>query len=194
MKTSNLENKVEEVKHSPLPWIKSADTLPDYNVAVLVFIPQEDNHITVGMYDISNKWVLLDEYRLPDSQVTYWAPMIAEPDDKTYEPVETNEEKDSMSGQIRLLQIENYSLKESNTNQKIRIDELQGEVERLREKEIRGDRMIVDAEHQKTVLKSDVERLRQVLKLIERHFVLGSATNLEKQILNHISSALQSKE
>lgn len=56
-------------------WIKSSDRLPTYNKGVLVFIPEEDNHITAGMYDVSNKWVLLDEYRQPQSQVTYWREM-----------------------------------------------------------------------------------------------------------------------
>jgi hypothetical protein len=39
---------------------------------VLVFIPKEDFHITSGMWDVSNKWVLLDEYRVPDCEVTHW--------------------------------------------------------------------------------------------------------------------------
>lgn len=54
-------------------WI-SADAKPPYNLGVLVFIPEEDFHITSGMWDISNKWVLLDEYRKPsdDAPVTHW--------------------------------------------------------------------------------------------------------------------------
>lgn len=45
---------------------------PEHNVGVLVFIPDEDNHITSGMWDIDNKWVLLDEYRVPECEVTHW--------------------------------------------------------------------------------------------------------------------------
>lgn len=67
-------------------WIKSSKRKPEYNVSVMVFIPEEDEHITAGMWDISNKWVLLDEYRVPLSDVTYWSEMIEKPKDKTYTP------------------------------------------------------------------------------------------------------------
>lgn len=60
-------------------WVK-ADTKPEHSVGVLVFIPGEDNHITSGMWDISNKWVLLDEYRTPEEEVTYWMPLPAFPE------------------------------------------------------------------------------------------------------------------
>lgn len=53
-------------------WIKVEDKMPEYNVGVLVFIPDEDYHVTSGMWDISNKWVLLDEYRNPECSVTHW--------------------------------------------------------------------------------------------------------------------------
>ena len=55
-------------------WI-SAEIKPEYNLGVLVFIPEEDFHITSGMWDISNEWVLLDEYRKPECVVTHWMPM-----------------------------------------------------------------------------------------------------------------------
>jgi hypothetical protein len=45
---------------------------PEHNVGLLVFIPEEDFHITSGMWDVSNKWVLLDEYRVPDCEVTHY--------------------------------------------------------------------------------------------------------------------------
>lgn len=45
---------------------------PPKNVGVLVFIPEEDHHVTSGMWDVSEKWVLLDEYRTPESEVTHW--------------------------------------------------------------------------------------------------------------------------
>lgn len=60
-------------------WMK-ADIKPEYNVGVLVFIPGEDNHITSGMWDIENKWVLLDEYRVPECEVTHWMELPGLPD------------------------------------------------------------------------------------------------------------------
>lgn len=93
-------------------WISSKDRLPDYNVSVLVFIPEEDNHCTAGMYDISNKWVLLDEYRVPTSEVTYWSEMVDLPEDKSYtKSPHRPEEHDTMSYQIRKLQKENFDLR-----------------------------------------------------------------------------------
>lgn len=54
-------------------WNKvSEDSYPPFNKGVLVFIPDEDYHITSGMWDISKKWVLLDEYRKLDCEVTHW--------------------------------------------------------------------------------------------------------------------------
>jgi hypothetical protein len=63
---------------------KSAEIKPEHNVGVLVFIPGEDNHITSGMWDISNKWVLLDEYRTPEEEVTHWMPLPAFPEGYTW--------------------------------------------------------------------------------------------------------------
>ena len=60
-------------------WHDAEKELPEKNVGVLVFIPEEDNHITAGMYDISEKWVLLDEYREPTVPVTHWMRMPPEP-------------------------------------------------------------------------------------------------------------------
>lgn len=60
-------------------WVK-ADQKPEHNVGVLVFIPGEDNHITSGMWDISNEWVLLDEYRTPEEEVTHWMELPLFPD------------------------------------------------------------------------------------------------------------------
>lgn len=60
-------------------WVK-ADVKPEYNIGVLVFIPDEDYHITSGMWDIDNKWVLLDEYRVPDCKVTHWMELPPFPD------------------------------------------------------------------------------------------------------------------
>lgn len=61
----------------------SAENKPPYNLGVLVFIPDEDNHITSGMWDISNKWVLLDECRTPECEVTHWMPMPPPPPDQS---------------------------------------------------------------------------------------------------------------
>lgn len=56
-------------------WILTKDRMPDHNVAVLVFIPEEDDHITSGMWDISNEWTLLDDYRSTKGEVTHWMPL-----------------------------------------------------------------------------------------------------------------------
>jgi hypothetical protein len=100
-------------------WIRSSDQLPEENVSVLVFIPEEDNHITVGMWDVSKKWVLLDEYRVPLSEVTYWSEMIEEPEDKTYSPLRVKvkdgiREEDTTTYQIRELQKQVYELQKLN--------------------------------------------------------------------------------
>jgi hypothetical protein len=99
----------EQLQKPTAKWIKSSDQMPEENVSVLVFIPEEDNHITVGMWDVSKKWVLLDEYRVPLSEVTYWAEMIAEPEDKSYTPLRTADkdairEEDTTTYAIRSLQ------------------------------------------------------------------------------------------
>jgi hypothetical protein len=66
-------------------WVKVDEndptTFPDECVGVLVLIPEEDHHVTTGMWDISKKWVLLDDYREPTSQVTHWRKMVAVPND-----------------------------------------------------------------------------------------------------------------
>lgn len=67
-------------------WL-SADTKPEHNLGVLVFIPGEDNHITSGMWDISNEWVLLDEYRTPEEEVTHWMPLPAFPEGYTHDVI-----------------------------------------------------------------------------------------------------------
>lgn len=90
-------------------WIKSSERMPDFNVGVLVFIPEEDHHITAGMWDVSEKWVLLDEYRIPQSEVTYWMPMPEEPIDKTYK--KSNRVEQTTTELIRELQKENFLLK-----------------------------------------------------------------------------------
>lgn len=73
-----LEKQVAQLKKKQVVW-KSAKQKPEYNLGVLVFIPEEDSHITSGMWDISNKWVLLDEYRVPTCEVTHWAYMPEPP-------------------------------------------------------------------------------------------------------------------
>jgi uncharacterized protein DUF551 len=69
---SNQEQKWISVKESGYP---------AKNLGVLVFIPAEDYHITAGMWDISEKWVLLDEYRVPECEVTHWMEMPDVPDE-----------------------------------------------------------------------------------------------------------------
>lgn len=92
-------------------WIKASEQLPPENVGVLVFIPEEDNHCTTGMWDVSKKWVLLDEYRVPKSQVTYWAEMVELPEDQSYTPSDHRPEaEDTLSYQMRALQKKVFDL------------------------------------------------------------------------------------
>lgn len=66
-------------------WINSAMLKPEENVGVLCFIPEEDNHVTTGMWDVSKKWVLLDDYRVPTAKVTFWRPIDYDlPTDKSF--------------------------------------------------------------------------------------------------------------
>lgn len=65
-------------------WVKASDRKPEECVSVLVFIPEEDGHCTTGMWDVSKKWVLLDDYRVPQSEVTYWRPMVNLPTDLSF--------------------------------------------------------------------------------------------------------------
>lgn len=92
-------------------WIKASEQLPPENVSVLVFIPEEDNHCTTGMWDVSRKWVLLDEYRVPKSQVTYWAEMVELPEDQSYTPAGPSDSYETMTETIARLQKEIYNLR-----------------------------------------------------------------------------------
>jgi hypothetical protein len=95
----------------PNGWIKSADRLPEFNTSVLVFIPEEDHHITSGMWDVSKKWVLLDEYRIPQSEVTYWMPFPREPLDTSFK--KCNYIGHTTDDIIRNLQKDNFTLKDA---------------------------------------------------------------------------------
>lgn len=88
-------------------WVK-AETKPEHNVGVLVFIPGEDNHITSGMWDISNEWVLLDEYRTPEEEVTHWMPLPGLPDG-----VESNDLPDDIVQTIKKIAREEMGLDEN---------------------------------------------------------------------------------
>jgi hypothetical protein len=86
-KIEKAEARVKEIENIfEAEWTKASEVKPRMNTAVEVFIPEEDNHITVGMWDVSEKWVLLDEYRVPQSEVTYWRWLREEPEDKSYTP------------------------------------------------------------------------------------------------------------
>lgn len=91
-------------------WIKSSKKLPPKNVSVLCFIPEEDDHITTGMYDVSEKWVLLDEYRVPKSEVTYWRVMVDLPNDKEYNKTHRAEDDETTTDTIRNLQMKVFEL------------------------------------------------------------------------------------
>jgi hypothetical protein len=107
-------------------WISSKERLPDFNRSVLVFIPEEDNHITVGMWDVSLKWVLLDEYRIPKSEVTYWTECPPEPVDKSYTPSKHHpDEMDTITYQIRELNKQVFESSASNRELESRNKELE---------------------------------------------------------------------
>jgi hypothetical protein len=109
-----LLQKIQEGFYKP-QWIKSSKRMPTENMAVFVFIPEEDNHITTGMWDVSKKWVLLDEYRVPRSEVTYWAPMFDEPEDQSYTPSDHRpDEMDTITYQMRDLQKQVFELAKEN--------------------------------------------------------------------------------
>ena len=74
-----LQKQVAQLKRKVVIWKQSEKEMPEHNKGCLVFIPEEDNHITAGMLDISEKWVLLDDYREPKCVVTHWAYMPDEP-------------------------------------------------------------------------------------------------------------------
>lgn len=85
-KSKYLMDKIEQLPTPSLVkpdlWIEIDEndiaTYPEHNLGVLVFIPQEDNHITSGMWDVDDKWVLLDEYRVM-GEVTHWQPLPSPP-------------------------------------------------------------------------------------------------------------------
>jgi len=90
---------------SKISWRNAKQEKPECLVSVLVFIPEEDEHITVGMWDISKCWVLLDEYRKPISEVTHWMPLpMDKPSDVHYTPTTRTEDEENTSGIIRTLQ------------------------------------------------------------------------------------------
>ena len=51
----------------------SKGNYPEYQLGVIVYVPEED-HITSGMWDVSRKWILLDDYRKPEGlfPVSHW--------------------------------------------------------------------------------------------------------------------------
>lgn len=67
-------------------------------------------HCTTGMWDVSQKWVLLDEYRVPKSEVTYWAEMVELPEDENYNPFTRIEEEETTTYKIRDLQKQVHAL------------------------------------------------------------------------------------
>ena len=105
-----MENKIDyKTWKDPYGWISVRERLPETNISVLVFIPEEDEHITTGMWDVSKKWVLLDEYRIPQSEVTYWQPMIMKPIDTSYtrcKYIEKSPDEMLRHSQKRILELE----------------------------------------------------------------------------------------
>lgn len=74
-----LQKQIAQLKKKIVYWHDADEEIPKQNVSLLVFIPEEDNHITAGMWDVSEKWILLDEYRVPICKVTHWAYMPESP-------------------------------------------------------------------------------------------------------------------
>ena len=61
-------------------WFDASIQKPASNVAVLVYIPSEDEHITSGMIEDDGSWTLLDEYRdVAPELVTHWMPCPDKP-------------------------------------------------------------------------------------------------------------------
>jgi hypothetical protein len=106
-------------------WISVDERLPEYNVSVLVFIPEEDHHCTTGMWDISNEWVLLDDYRVPTCDVTYWRPMFELPEDKVYTKRFNHDEFETTDEIIRRLQKELFDTQKLSAAKDSRIKELE---------------------------------------------------------------------
>lgn len=104
-------------------WIKADLKKPRENTRVFVYIPEEDNHVTAGMWDVSKKWVLLDDYRVPLSQVTYWRPYDFDlPSDKTYtKSFEESEDLENTEVKIRRLQREIYDMTRANLHNKLEL-------------------------------------------------------------------------
>jgi len=117
----------DELKAQSAVWVK-AETKPEHNVGVLVFIPGEDNHITSGMWDVSNEWVLLDEYRTPEEDVTHWMPLPDLPEG--YSRNELPEEWIRQLKQIARKEL-GMPVEQPEIDWKARHDELKAQLDRL---------------------------------------------------------------
>lgn len=109
-KKVNFNQAISEKMLEKSKWVKTSKKLPPENVSVLVFIPEEDNHVTTGMWDVSKKWVLLDEYRVPKSEVTYWHPMINIPKDQSYNKIRFAAEDETTTEELRNLRMKVFEL------------------------------------------------------------------------------------
>lgn len=108
-------------------WFSAKEKKPPMNKTVFVFVPEEDNHVTTGMWDVSEKWVLLDEYRVPRSEVTYWRPFDFElPKDKSYTPTAHSEEEDTITYQMRELNLKIHHFENAQAKIKKEIEKLAG--------------------------------------------------------------------
>lgn len=88
-----------------LRWRKASEELPAECLSVEVFIPEEDDHITSGMWDVSHKWVLLDDYRVPVAEVTHWRYRVDDgPVDRSFQKRKHTDDDDTIEGTIRRLQ------------------------------------------------------------------------------------------
>jgi hypothetical protein len=98
------------------------------------------------------------------------------------------ERRPGVGATYELLHLFENLMREKSSSQ---IEDLTKEVKLLKEKEIRGDRMIVDLEHQKTVLTKEVERLKREFDFAAK----VAATQTEKlELAQHVIKSISEKE
>lgn len=58
-------------------WIKASEKKPECHMPVLVFIPEEDNYIAMGVFNTNNTWTIFN--RLAKEPVTHWMYLPSQP-------------------------------------------------------------------------------------------------------------------
>lgn len=157
-------------------WVK-ADTKPEHNVGVLVFIPGEDNHITSGVWDISNKWVLLDEYRTPEEEVTHWMPLPAFPEGYTW-----NEIPDDLVDALKKVAKEELAAKQPLNPELLQVIR---DAEKSKEEDLKAVKKVIGG----AVVKIDREWINNALV----EFALAYHRMINKDIANDAAEYLNDK-